>query len=385
LDSAATLLDPWNGAGTTTAVAAARGLRVTGLDINPAATLVARARLTPLGVRSSLPPLADEIVLAAERTRPRLEPDDPLHRWFRVSAVTDIRELQRAIHDVLVDGDLDAEMRQNPALFSVALPLLATFFYAALFAMTRDFLERFRSTNRTWLRYPESYRHKIAPASSRITSSFVSRVAFFAERLTLPDESSAAHGFLQTASVLDLDEEGTYDACLTSPPYATRLDYVRSSLAELSVLRLSQNDMDALRSATTGTPRVRGIAAPANELRSSLANQTIRDVSTHPSHGSSNYYGPWLRNYLHSLEASLERVHRAVSPEGRIAIVVQDSFYKAIQIDLHEIVTQTFTDLGRRAISRDDYAARHLFSRINPAAQRHLRDRTNCESLLVFG
>lgn len=384
LDSAAKLLDPWNGAGTTTAVAAARGLRVTGLDINPAATLVARARLTPVGIRSSLAPLADEIVVAAERTRPFITPDDPLHRWFRMPAAASIRQVQCAIHDVLVDGDVDADRRQNPAQFSTELPLLAAFFYAALFAATRDLLQRFRSTNPTWLRYPESYRHKIAPGPCGIASAFASRVVFLAERLTLVDEPSSAYGSVQTASALDLDEDATYDACLTSPPYATRLDYVRSSLAELAVLGLNQQQMDELRRSTTGTPRVKGIAPPASELRSTIGNQLVRDVLSHSSHGSSNYYGPWLRNYLHSLQASLERIHRAVSPQGRIAIVVQDSFYKALHIDLHEIVTETLVDLGRTGQTREDHSARHLFSRINPAAQRHLRNRANCESLLVF-
>jgi len=41
-----TVLDPWNGSGTTTSVADALGFRAIGFDINPVAALVAAARLT---------------------------------------------------------------------------------------------------------------------------------------------------------------------------------------------------------------------------------------------------------------------------------------------------------------------------------------------------
>src|SRR5579875_3447547 len=58
---AASVIDPWNGSGTTTVAAAARGANAIGLDINPAAVLIGRSRLLSADVADSLAPLGAEI------------------------------------------------------------------------------------------------------------------------------------------------------------------------------------------------------------------------------------------------------------------------------------------------------------------------------------
>ncbi|MFL6161797.1 MAG: hypothetical protein ACJ74U_06170 [Jatrophihabitantaceae bacterium] len=58
----AIVLDPWNGAGTTTVAAAATGFTAVGFDLNPAAGLIARARLLASDVADSLVPLRGRIL-----------------------------------------------------------------------------------------------------------------------------------------------------------------------------------------------------------------------------------------------------------------------------------------------------------------------------------
>lgn len=382
---ASNLLDPWNGSGTTTAVAAARGLRFAGFDVNPAVTIIARARLTPTSIRESLGPVAEEVMVAARRLPYKREPDDPLRRWLREPALASVRRLQRAVNHV-VGGEpgLERQLRDSPNEASGTMPLLASFYYAALFAAVRDLLQRFRGTNPTWVRFPDTMRHRINPSQDAIAQAFIGRSRYLAERLTVNDDSAQARGTLMAKSVLDLRECNAFDACLTSPPYATRVDYVRSSLAELSIMGLSEDKLDALRLATTGSPRVRGRLTSTVPLRSDLANQIAKAVAEHASHGSANYYGPWICSYFAGLELSLERIASAVSSDGSIGIVVQDSYYKSTHIDLQRVVTELMMDLGRSVITREDHRARHLFSRINPAARRHVADRKSTESLLVF-
>src|SRR5207244_1397194 len=62
LEDGATILDPWNGSGTTTAVAHERGYSALGYDANPALVLAARARLVGADVAESLHPLAQDIL-----------------------------------------------------------------------------------------------------------------------------------------------------------------------------------------------------------------------------------------------------------------------------------------------------------------------------------
>lgn len=383
--AASYVVDPWNGSGTTTAVAARRGLRCAGLDINPAITVVARARLTPVSIRDSIEPVAHEIVRAALREAPPGREAEPLARWLRRPAVETIRRLQHGIHKVLVgDSELEVALAHHPEPSTKSLPLLASFYYSALFAAGRDLLAPFRASNPTWLRYPETHRHRINPPVDLITRLFLQRTRYLADRLTLQSDAHLKNTSVETGSVMRLDGDAVYDACFTSPPYATRVDYVRSTLPELSILGLAQTHVDALRRNTTGTPTVRGTKREVRSLASSLASTTIAQVQTHKSHGSSGYYGPWIRNYLTDLDVSLSCIARAVTKGGTVGIIVQDSYYKAIHIDLQTIVCQTMQELGRELHCREDHRVRHCLVHMNSAARKHLTTRANSESLLVF-
>lgn len=379
------LLDPWNGSGTTTAIAADRGLEYTGLDVNPAVTIVARARLTPTSIRDSLTAIAFEIVAASQRVRCTPRDGDALRTWLREPALRSVRHLQHAVNKVVVRQDgLERELREHPSEMASEIPVLAAFYYAALFAAVRDLLQRFRGTNPTWLRFPASGRQRVNPSTSSLADAFVERSSYLGERLLVRDKLAGSRGRVISGSVLDLAEVNSYDGCLTSPPYATRVDYVRSSLAELAVMNLSGDQLDALRLATTGSPRVRGRNLTGRTLRSTAASRIVTQVSEHSSHGSAKYYGPWIHAYFSDLESSLERIAVAVKPHGRIGIVVQDSYYKSLHVDLQAVVRDVMTSLDRSLEMREDYRVRHLFSRMNPAARLHLSHRTNTESLLVF-
>jgi hypothetical protein len=378
------VLDPWNGSGTTTAVCALRSVRCTGLDVNPAATIIARARLTPRNISDSLLPLSLEIMRAAEEPPPR-RAAEPLSEWLRTPAIRQLRGIQHGIHRVLVgDTVLESDLAADPSASASQLPVLAAFFYASLFATARDVLRPFRGSNPTWCKSPTTHRHRINPSAATIRDLFVGRVKFLAERLCLTSELAASWADVATRSVLDLDSKGTYDACLSSPPYATRVDYVRSTAAELAVLGLDSDQMYSLRSATTGTPTVRGSVRHLRQLRSRSANQLLSEVAAHPSHGSVNYYAPWLRKYVTDLEDALLTIHQAVRTGGRIGIVVQNSYYKHIEIDLQRIVCESLTELGRRPADRADYPVPHSMTNINSAARRNLEGRQHQESLLVF-
>lgn len=383
---AKSLLDPWNGSGTTTAVAASKGISASGIEINPAVAIIARGRLTPSSIRDSLVPIAEEIAMAARRAVLPDRQAEPLAKWMRGPAVGAMRRLQHAIHDVVTSQDsLELTLAHEPEEGSNALGVLPAFYYTALFATTRDLLSRFRASNPTWLKHPTSQRHRVNPSSERITSLFLERAGYLADRLVLPDELAAGSTRIWTGSVLDLDESNAHDACLTSPPYATRVDYVRSSLAELALLGVGDEQIKRLRERTTGTPLVRGVSAKPIPLISEHAQRVLERVRSHASHGSSSYYGPWIHNYLRDLQGSLERIDRSVKDGGLVGLVVQDSHYKEIHIDLQRIVTETMGSLGRRLRKQSDFSVIHSLARMNPAARKQETNRLPRESFLVFG
>lgn len=379
------ILDPWNGSGTTTAVAARRGIKCTGIDINPAMTVISKARLTPNSIKESLYPLALEIVEASARKEPAERSWEPLSRWLRAPAVTQFRQIQSAIHHVLLDSTITQTDLANQTSETVAsLPILPCFFYAALFASARDVMKAFRSTNPTWIRYPASPQMKLNPSSGTIVASFLMRVEYLADRLHTPSEVTGDTVRFETGSLLRVKTRGRFDACLTSPPYATRVDYIKSTLAELSVLGMSEDAISRLRSDITGTPVVRSFKRQSQGYQSTTARELIERVARHPSHGSRSYYAPWLEKYVRELEASLVVITSHLNRGGRIGILVQDSHYKSEKIDLQSIVAETLVAIGLKPIGRTDFQVRHSMARMNPTSREHLKRMGSTETLLVY-
>jgi hypothetical protein len=176
---------------------------------------------------------------------------------------------------------------------------------------------------------------------------------------------------------------GSFEAAIGSPPYATRIDYVRSVLPELAVLGARPEEVATLRSVSTGSPVIRGTKL-AGDLQSATGLTLLERVRFHGSKGSEKYYYPWLTKYLVSLQAGLSDLIRVVSTNGPICIIVQDSHYKELHIDLQQIVTEMMNANDKRLESRSNYAVKHHKARMNPRARRHLSDRKNSESLLIF-
>ena len=385
---AALVLDPWSGSGTTTAVCLNRGLTSRGLDINPALTVIARARLTPVSLRQDLAASAARIVDAAPGLDPQSHPVDLLQRWLRPASVRTLRAIQAAIH---FETSTSTSVPAGPKITAstdVFTTVLA-FFYCALFHTVRDLLAPFRTSNPMWFRPPASYRHRKAPSPDTIVRFFLESVQALGGRLSLssplmcnPEELPFSTG---TATALPF-RDSTVDAVVTSPPYATRLDYVLGTLPELAVLGADDVFLDALRKQSTGSPVVRGAShSDPTDLLSERGRETLAHIDAHPSKGSRSYYYPWMSNYLTQLQLSLLEIHRTVTPSGVICIVVQDSYYKTFLVNLQQIVVETLQACGRRLRQRYDYPAP------NPRTDRHCAidtsppPRFNTETLLVFG
>ena len=381
--SARKILDPWNGSGTTTVAAAKLGIASVGRDVNPAMEIIALARLTPLSVKGSLEPIAQELLIAALSRQADVDCEDPLSTWFKGPAVSCLRQLQLSIHDVLVDSQRQRTTKPEPALLK-GLPLLACFYYVALFSTVRDLLSPFRGSNPSWIRYPSGHRNRVNPSWEAISAAFLGRVEFFESKLQLTDEHRHAPTVVETGLASSLDLRRSYDGCLTSPPYATRIDYIRSSLPELAVMGYSRSEIDSLRRLTTGSPVLRARAGRSSELLSKEGAKVIEIISNHPSHGSANYYAPWLSDYFQELEVSLRRTDCVVSANGTIGILVQDSHYKSYPIDLQTIVVENMKGLGRLLVERKDFSVSHSMAKMNPFARENVPRRTNTESLLIF-
>ena len=382
------ILDPWSGSGTTTAACIKHGVFSKGVDINPAATIVARGRLARKPQESTFHSLLSDILAAATAESPAPKSNDPLETWMRSSSAQRIRAIQRAIHIVLSDTDCDPLPMNLPGDTDKLSPLLC-FFYTVLFSVVRDLLRRFRPSNPMWLKRPRSSRHRIAPSWARISLSFRNQAESLAVRLFVSDNGDTdydTHSCLLTGTATDLPfADDSFDGALTSPPYATRVDYVNGTLPELATLGADGSFIRALRKATIGSPIVgNSNTTKSGSISSGVGISALAHIASHSSKGSQSYYHPWMKRYLVSLEKGIKELDRTVSQKSPVCLVVQDSTYKGFLIDMQSIIVEMFQSRNRKLMGRYDYTAP------NPRSRRSDRGGVedsygSTESLLVFG
>ena len=379
------ILDPWSGSGTTTTVCTKRGLRSIGIDINPALTVIARARLVPTSCRESLDQTTATVLKLARDRPPTLASDDLLTHWFQPSAASRIRSIQHAIHSV--HNHPIGLPSQALAAFVDRLPPGVCFLYGALFLTVRDFASRFRTTNPTWFKRPRNYRKRAAPTWTNVHATFQRSVDTLSSRLSLSHALLATNPSpFRTGSATSLTfEKDSFDALISSPPYATRIDYVTSTLPELSVLGATRHQIVSLRREVMGSPVAMEVAFDDDDhLTSETARSLLMTIRDHESKASKAYYLPRMRTYMTQLEKGLHEANRVVTSDGPLCLVVQDSYYKEHKVDLQRIVCEVLEGAGRIPTARIDYPVRTLRSAKRRDGSSSYPVRRYCETLLVF-
>ena len=386
LAGATSILDPWAGSGTTNAVSYRRGVSSVGLDINPASLLIAKGRLAPPVGDPDGPASLLELVSIASHVDLGADPTDPLSIWFVPDAVGRLRALEYAAYVALSFPPRTIEFHGDSASLNTLSPALS-FLYCVLFLTVRRMLRPYATTNPMWfktsIKSPKA--RKLSPSWPQLSQAYRDAMGYLSARLSQPIEDPPITEF-QIGNATDLGFAlDRFDAVLTSPPYATRLDYVKGMLPELAVLGFQEEALSKLRANTTGTPVVRKLlgAPPHHGLIESESACVVLDrIKDHSSKGSRNYYYPWIQNYFLDLQESTKELARVTTNSGTICIVVQNSYYKDVPIDLQDIVIELFLAVGRRFRARRDYCAPNPRSPSGTVADANTRYST--ESLLVF-
>jgi hypothetical protein len=379
------VLDPWNGSGTTTAVAALAGHTSVGIDLNPALVIIAKARHLPVSsVDESLQPLKAEIISLAKtltgRIRHATSDTDQLSEWFTPTAVARIRAMERSVHRLLVSEDAPLVIAE-PAPAS-AISALAAFYYCALFTVTRQLTSHFRTSNPTWVRGAKTDSERLEVSWQKLESAFADAVSTLASRLAIPSgDSPKVSLFEGSAETLRLDRRA--DLVLTSPPYCTRIDYVVATAPELAILGYDAADMAELRRKMLGSPLTKGVDLEPQDSWGDIATNFLKSVYAHSSKASQTYYYRYYLAYLSGLHTSLSRIEKATKKRGTICLVVQDSYFKEIHFDLPGIVSELGVAQSRSAM-RLDFPVQRTKAAIHPGSREYRNSFDAVESLVVL-
>lgn len=381
------VLDPWNGSGTTTATAAELGCSSIGLDLNPVMVIVAKARALPKSEKSSLVPLLADIVKKARSANFAREDEyDPLCHWFASSSAAAFRSIEVSIQGLLFDAEMYIPMSQRLNLSDMSH--ICAFFYTALFRVVRQLLAAFRCSNPTWSKSPDDRKNRLRPSADVVIQLFEKITRDIVETIEdpgLPIVSTDRNTSLHLASSEAIpDESASIDFVLASPPYCTRIDYAVATACELAVLGFTLEQFSDLRRNLIGTTTVEPNIPTQRFEWGAACSMLLHDVFSHPSRASSSYYYKNHVQYFHSMFKSVRELGRVLKDSGLCVLVVQDSFYKNIHNDLPTIIAEMAEINGMTMVRKEVFRIRAGMAAINPEVKKY-RDTFNAaEAVLCF-
>jgi DNA modification methylase len=377
-NSQAIILDPWNGSGTTTVAASKLGFRSVGIDVNPVMQFVAKSRLIHAGdidlVRSAIDVMEHDSTGARCGANESTTHEIP---WFNDESSIWVKTVARQILNVpnILGGD--------------RMDIVASFLLLALATSLRRHLSPFYSSNPNWIKVPKRPTEQLSISNETLQSEFLNVLFDFQNRLLeVPAwdcQCSLPHISTGQAESIPTDDR-TIDAVITSPPYLTRLDYAIATLPELSLIGLASNDkLSALRNRMLGTTTIhRANVREANATIGPSGLEVLRRIENHHSKASSTYYIKSVRQYFDSLDRSINEIQRVIKSNGKVIMVVQDSYYKDVLIPLPSIVQEMFLNAGLTLSERHDFPVRSNMRSVNSKSRSYSESKRAVESVLVF-
>lgn len=383
-DSNCTLLDPWNGSGTTTFVGDNFGLNTIGVDINPVAVLVASAKLVRSSDAHHYRGVIEEIISLADNDQTEIcVNNDALVEWISPTALRYFRKLQKNLIRLLATDRNGHPV--NP--INGSLPPFASFLMLALVKAARSLSSTKKSTNPTWVRpdtLPKIY-------TSQLKSEFLKSADLLCQDIALEDSSNGltrTNVILGDARELDFIKSASIDAILTSPPYCTRIDYAINTSFELAALGVAENDVKFrhLRENLTGTTLIRSESDDPknNSIKIPVVKKLLSKIENHNSVASSTYYLKNYKQYFEDMYMSMSELGRVLKPNSPAIMVVQNSYYKEIEIDLATLLISIGKEFNFKGRAVKDIEVSSVLSSINPLSKKYHPNRKYYESIIIL-
>lgn len=158
---------------------------------------------------------------------------------------------------------------------------------------------------------------------------------------------------------------GSIDAILTSPPYANRTDYIRHYLPASELLLSAANRDERLtRAKQIGTPLIRD-TTPRHDLPRRV-KRILTEIKNHRSYASERYYYKGFLYYFADMQRALTRMRRWLRKDGLLLMVVQDTYYKEVEVPTADLLTDIAVTIGFKEVARRDWRVNQRLSQLSP-------------------
>jgi DNA modification methylase len=328
------VLDPMAGSGTTMVEGCLHGRQAWGVEMDPLAHRIAKAKATPVD-----PDAFDLAVgqIGSLMLRGGLDdgwrPELPnLGKWFHPRVAAQLAALRQAIHQV----------QATPEVVNLLWVVFSSLIVARTSVANARDLVHSRHHYRPWADPPDVHmrflsrlrqiRAMMLDYQKRLTSA---EVAHPSVRVELGDARQLPFA------------DGSVDLIFTSPPYCSALDYTRAHVFAVAwmadVLGLSTEQYRALGRGYIGSERAPLLEASTDapyppELEEPRIDALVRALYDDRKRA-------WVvHRYFRDMERVLAESARVVRPGGRIVLVVCPSNIRRVRIPTHEL----FADLAER-------------------------------------
>ena len=329
------ILDPFCGSGTVLVEAMARGYQAIGIDVNPAARLIARAKTTPID-EELVKTRGERVIKRARGMRRHPNLIDTLGYWFRPEILAVLERLVAAITEI--------ENRRHREFLLVSLSTVVRRCSLADPSIAPPVRLNPLRAQRANQRYCNDLRQSLTLEPDQVFARFsdaleknCARMNSFRARLREQRGNAKVLGNGQEAAATKLPSQSV-DLILTSPPYCGAQKYVRSLKLEMLLLGYDVGELDAADRQTLGGERF--IAKPFElfELANKKLNHLLYAVSQR-----NPIRHRMLCTYIEYLSAFAKESSRVLRTGGYVFITFGTSKIAGMAFD----AADTFSDIAK--------------------------------------
>ncbi|GIV36394.1 MAG: DNA methyltransferase C1 [Cyclobacteriaceae bacterium] len=315
--------DIFCGCGTSALESKLLGIDYLGYDINPVATLIAKAKSNVYSTKK-IKELYEEIIKECNNgkflTPNKILFHERIRYWFNEDNIVKLYRLQKGIYNVCPDGKYRV--------------LFLTAFSNILKACSK------------WL--TKSIKPQVDPNKIPLDPylAFKRQIRFIIEaneeiKCIQPKNSIIK---VKTQNILNIKpRKNKVDLVITSPPYVTSYEY--ADLHQLSTLWLGfVDDYKELRKGTIGSEYAK--AEHETFLINNETSQTIVKELFKVDKGKSKS----VTKYFYDLDKTVDKTYSLLNENGYAAFVIGNTSYKGVYIDNAKVLIESFMNKGFKNI-----------------------------------
>src|SRR5690606_3624004 len=112
--------------------------------------------------------------------------------------------------------------------------------------------------------------------------------------------------------------------------------------------------------------------------------QFLKNVETHESYAALGYYYKNFLQYFSDAFRSCEEIERVIKSGSRAFIVVQNSYFKNLEIDLGKVFVDMGTKLGMECRIEERFPVKTSMVHVNTKSKQYLSEKQYFEDVVAF-